>query len=187
MSDNALHTKLAKSFDKGDFVCGASYVKLVCWYVVNLIFFRSGLVPFSNVLVGILRIFGAKIGREVRIKPHVQIKYPWKLIVGDNCWLGNCVIENLVEVKIGRHVCISQGALILTGNHNYNLISFELTAKPVLIEDGVWIGANGIVCPGVVVKSHAVLCVGSVATKDMEAHTIYQGNPAIKLRKRQIK
>ena len=52
------------------------------------------------------------------------------------------------------------------------------------LEEGVWVGAKSVVCPGVTLKSHSILAVGSVANKDLEAYSIYQGNPAIKIRER---
>jgi putative colanic acid biosynthesis acetyltransferase WcaF len=58
---------------------------------------------------------------------------------------------------------------------------------PIVLEDGVWIGAKTVVCSGVICKSHSVLTAGSVATKDLEEFTMYQGNPAIALKKRVIK
>ncbi len=180
-------TQLQKDFDRGTFSAGASVLKIACWYLMSTLFFRSGLMPFSSVLVFLLRLFGCKIGREVRVKPFVNIKYPWKLIIGDYTWVGEgCVIENLAVVNIGNHVCLSQGCMLLTGNHNYKKISFDLFVKPVVLEDGVWIGAKSIVCPGVVVASHGVLTVGSVASRNTEPYSIYQGNPAIKVAERVI-
>nr|WP_068890000.1 WcaF family extracellular polysaccharide biosynthesis acetyltransferase [Pedobacter panaciterrae] len=173
-------TKLKKGFDKKEFKIGASYLKLICWYFTSLLFFRSGLIPFSNVLVFILRLFGAKIGTDVRIKPHVHIKYPWKLHIGDHSWLADCYIENLDYVIIGNNVCISQQCMLLTGNHNYKLQTFDLITQPVILEDGVWICARAIVCPGVTAKSHSVLTAGSVATKNLQAYFIYTGLPAVK-------
>ena len=76
--------------------------------------------------------------------------------------------------------------MILTGNHNYKSAEFDLITLPVNIEDGAWIGAKAVVCPGVVVASHAVLTVSSIAVQNMEAYSIYQGNPAIKIRTRII-
>lgn len=112
----------------------------------------------------------------------------WKLTIGDHVWLGEyCWIDNLDEVIIGSHVCISQGALLLTGNHDYTQSSFDYRNAPIVIEDGAWIGAKTVVCPGVTVHSHAILTVGSIATKDMEEYGIYQGNPAQLIRKRVIK
>ncbi len=181
-----LQTQLKKAFDKKDFNAGASILKLTCWYFVSFLFFRSGLMPISSVLVLILKLFGAKIGKEVRIKPYVHIHYPWKLTIGNYTWLAQCSIENLAQVTIGNHVCISQQAMLLTGNHNYSKISFDLITKPIVLEDGVWIGAKAIVCPGVTAASHSVLSVGSVATKNLAAYAIYQGNPAVKVRDRVI-
>src|SRR5690606_29241247 len=131
-------------------------------------------------------VFGTKIGKDVRIKPGIYIHYPWKLQIGDHSWLAECRIENLAEVIIGKNVCVSQRAMLLTGNHNYKSANFDLITKPIILEDGTWIGANATVCPGITVKSHAVLTVGSVATKDLEPYTIYQGNPAVKVKERVI-
>jgi putative colanic acid biosynthesis acetyltransferase WcaF len=179
-------TQLQKEFDKKDFNVGASSFKLFCWYFISLFFFRSGLIPSSSLLVGILKVFGAKIGKGVRIKPYVYVHYPWKLSIGNNSWLAECRIENLEQVMIGANVCISQKAMLLTGNHNYKKSSFDLITMPIILEDGVWIGANATVCPGITAFSHAVLTVGSIATRNLEAYSIYQGNPAIKVKDRVI-
>ncbi|WP_233165916.1 WcaF family extracellular polysaccharide biosynthesis acetyltransferase [Pedobacter sp. ASV12] len=179
-------TQLHKNFDKKDFNPGASGFKITCWYLTSLLFFRSGLMPISSVLVFLLRLFGAKIGKDVRIKPYIYVHYPWKLSVGDHCWLAECRIENLDQVSIGKNVCVSQQAMLLTGNHDYKKAGFDLITKPITLEDGVWIGAKAIVCPGIKAHSHAVLTVGSIATKDLAAYSIYQGNPAVKVKDRLI-
>jgi putative colanic acid biosynthesis acetyltransferase WcaF len=179
-------TRLKKDFDKKDFDKGASTLKIFCWYFTSMLFFRSGLIPVSTILVFILRLFGAKIGKEVRIKPYIYIHYPWKLSVGDYCWLAESRIENLAEITIGNNVCVSQNAMLLTGNHDYKKAEFDLITKPIILEDGVWIGANTTVCPGIIAASHAVLTVGSIATKNLEAYCIYQGNPAVKVKERII-
>lgn len=177
---------LQKSFNKGDFELKASRFKLISWYFINHVLFRSGLLTSSTILVGILRLYGARIGKDVRIKPGVFIRYPWKLEVGSHSWLADCYIDNLEPIHIGKHVCISQQAMLITGNHNYKKQSFELCCKPIRIEDGVWVAARAIVCPGVTLYSHAVLCVGGVAQTDLASFLIYQGNPAIPIRQRKI-
>ncbi len=93
-------------------------------------------------------------------------------------------IDNLAPVFIGDNTSISQGALLLTGSHNYKNVAFDLVIKDINVEDGVWIGAKSIVCPGVTCRSHSILTVGSVATSDLEPYFIYQGVPAEKKRKR---
>ena len=164
-----------------------NYFIRMFWYLLNSIFLNSSLPYPLSVKVLLLKTFGAKIGSNVVIKPNVNIKYPWFLELGDNVWIGEEVwIDNLAEVKIGSNSCLSQGAYLLTGNHNYKKESFDLIVKPIIIEEGVWIGAKTIVCPGVVCKSHSILTVGSVATKDLDSYSIYQGNPAIFKKKREI-
>lgn len=154
------------------------------WYVVEAIFFRSAF-PFSGIKVRLLRLFGATVGEGVVIKPHVAIKYPWFLSIGNHSWVGEQVwIDNLADVVIGSHVCLSQGALLLTGNHNYKKPGFDLMVSGIVLEDGVWIGAKAVVCPGVTCYSHAVLTVGSVATANLNAYIVYSGNPAHKQRHR---
>jgi putative colanic acid biosynthesis acetyltransferase WcaF len=134
-----------------------------------------------------LGVFGAKIGKGLVIKPHVSIKYPWNLTIGDHCWIGERTwIDNLDKVSIGNNVCLSQGALILSGNHDYKSTKFDLIVKPIIIEDGAWIGAKSIVCQGVTIKSHAVLLVNSVAVQDLDSYCIYRGNPAEKIKERII-
>lgn len=179
-------TQLRKAFDTKDWTPGASAVKVLLWYFTDTLIFRSGLVPFSVILVAILKLFGAKIGKDVRVKPFIHIKYPWRLTLGDHSWLADCYIENLAPVTIGKNVCVSQQAMLLTGNHNFKRSTFDLIVDEITLEDGVWIGARATVCPGVTCKSHSVLAVDSVATKDMESYSIYQGNPAVKMRDREI-
>lgn len=132
-------------------------------------------------------MFGADIGKGVVIKPGVNIKSPWLLTIGDHVWIGeNAWIDNLVRVRIGNSACISQGAMLLTGNHDYTKSSFDLITGEIILEEGVWIGAKAVVCPGVICRSHAVLTVSSVASSELEAYSIYRGNPAVKIRDRKI-
>jgi putative colanic acid biosynthesis acetyltransferase WcaF len=176
------------SFTTGNFDKGAGFTKQTLWYFTNALFVRASWNPFMGIKIALLKAFGAKIGKGLVIKNNVCIKFPWKITIGDNVWLGEYAwIDNLDYVTIGNNVCISQGALLLTGNHDYTCSSFDYRNAPIVIENGAWIGAKCIVCPGVTVHSHAILTVGSIATKDMEEFTIYKGNPAIKIRDRIIK
>ena len=161
--------------------------KIFLWYFVNTLFFINHLNPFIGIKVFWLRLFGAKIGKKCYIKPGVNIKYPWKLEVGNYVLIGeNVWIDNLDRVILQDHSTLSQGATILTGSHNYKKQSFDLMIKPVVIEAGAWICAKAIVCPGVTCKSHSVLTTGSVANADLEPYTIYSGHPAQPVRERII-
>lgn len=176
------------AFDGSKFDKGAGFLKTVLWYFVNALIVRASWNPFMGIKVTLLRAFGAKIGKGICIKNNIIVKSPWNLTIGDNCWIGEyCWIDNIDKVVIGNNVCISQGALLLTGNHDYKDYSMPYRNAPIKIEDGAWIGAKTTVCPGVTVHQNAILTVGSVATKDMEENGIYQGNPAAKIRERKIK
>ncbi len=70
-------------YTTGNFVIGAGIIKRVLWYFTNVLFFISPLIPVSSLKVALLRLFGAKVGKGVNIKPSVNIKFPWKLSIGD--------------------------------------------------------------------------------------------------------
>jgi putative colanic acid biosynthesis acetyltransferase WcaF len=157
---------------------GALYKRLI-WFVVSALFFEHPLAIWNGLKLFLLRGFGAQLGVGVVIKPQVKIKYPWKLSVGNHCWIGEKVwIDNLDQVTLEDHVCISQSALLQCGNHNYKTSTFDLMIAPITLKEGSWIGAKSCVAPGVTVGSHAILTMGSVATKDLEPYSIYTGNPA---------
>ena len=180
--------KVDKSTYNNDWYQPGSKIKRILWFLISPIFINNHFFPITSVKVWILKAFGAKIGRKLTLKPGVNIKYPWFLEVGDYVGIGeNVWIDNLAKVSIGNQVSISQGAYLLTGNHDYTSPTFDLMIKGIELEDGVWIGAKSIVGPGVKAHSHAVLGAGSVLTQDMEAYTIYFGNPAKKIKERVIR
>lgn len=175
------------TFSPNGFSKGASFFKQIMWYFINAIFIKASWNPFMGIKIWLLRLFGAKIGKGLIIKNNVIIKFPWKLTIGDNVWLGeNCWIDNLDNVIIGNNVCISQGALLITGNHDYTKVDFPYRNAPILIEDGAWVGAKAVVAPGVNIRSHSILTLGTIMTKDTEPYGIYQGNPGVKIKERTI-
>lgn len=188
MEESKQNSVRLAAFDGSGFNKGAGFLKITLWYFVNALLVRASWNPFMGIKIALLRMFGAKIGKGLVIKNNVVIKSPWNLTVGDDCWLGeDCWIDNLDKVCIGNNVCISQGALLLTGNHDYTVSSMPYRNAAITLEDGAWIGAKAVVCPGVTVHRNAILTVGSVATKEMEENGIYQGNPAVRVRTRVLK
>jgi putative colanic acid biosynthesis acetyltransferase WcaF len=171
----------------GDYTPGASLIKRLLWYFVGAVLVRSYLMPVSSIKVWLLRLFGAKIGQGVRIKPGVRVKFPWRLTVGDYVWIGeDAWLDNLAPIAIGDHVCISQGVYLCTGNHDWSKPEFTLKTQAIAIESGSWLAANSSVAPGVTVGQGAILSLGSVALKSLEPMMIYQGNPAIAIKKRTL-
>ncbi|MEO5892441.1 MAG: WcaF family extracellular polysaccharide biosynthesis acetyltransferase [Ferruginibacter sp.] len=166
---------------------GAGKLKQVSWYFINVLFFKNSFIISPSLKVFLLRLFGASVGKGVNIKPCVNIKYPWKLQIGNYSWLGEELwIDNLSDVIIGNNVILSQGALILTGSHDPSKASFDFTSLPVILQDGCWIGARAVVYGGVTCHSHCILGINAVAESDLQAYTIYKGNPAVPVLKRVI-
>ncbi len=167
---------------------GSNSLKKMLWFFTSAIIFQSNLFPFRGFKCFLLRLFGAKVGKGVNIKPNVYIKFPWRIEIGDNCWIGERVwIANEGLVIIKDNVCLSHEALILSGGHRYDKKAFDVYAKPIVLEEGVWLGAQSSIGGGITIGSHAVLAMKSVANSDLAPYGIYRGNPAVKIRDRVIK
>ena len=167
-------------YNKADYHPGRGAFVRALWYVTNMLFFKSSWCTSYGLKRSLLRMYGAHIGPNVVIKPCVSIKYPWHLVVGENSWIGEQVwIDNLADVTVGKNCCISQGAMLLCGNHDYTKESFDLITGKIELKDGAWVGARAVVCPGVTMGEGSVLTAGSVATRDIERDAVCQGNPAV--------
>ncbi|MCY1276832.1 Maltose O-acetyltransferase [compost metagenome] len=126
-----------------------------------------------------LRLFGAKIGRNVLIRPTVRITYPWKLSIGDYSWIGDHVeLYTLGEIRIGQNAVISQKSYLCTGSHDFSKIDFPIYAKPIVIGDCAWIATDVFVAPGVTIHQNAVVGARSSVFNDLAENYIYIGNPA---------
>ncbi len=175
-------------YDNSWYQPGRSRLWQAAWFLLGLPVLRSALVPSSALRVKLLRLFGAHIGDGVVIKPGVQVKYPWHLHVGDHCWLGEaCWIDNLTTVRIGSNVCISQGAYLCTGNHDWADPTFGLMVAPITLGDGAWAGARSVLMPGVELGAGAIAGAGSVVSKNIPAFEIHAGNPAQFARHRRLR
>jgi putative colanic acid biosynthesis acetyltransferase WcaF len=163
----------------GEYTPGAPYWKQLLWYFIGSPLVESYWLPISTVKVWILRGFGASIGKGVRIKTGVRIKFPWRFVVGNFVWIGEDTwIDNLAPVVIENHVCLSQGVYLCTGNHDWNHPDFKLMPASIHIEESSWIAAKSVIGPGVTVGRGAVLGLGAVTGRSLEPMVIYAGNPA---------
>jgi len=167
---------------------GRSTFVCALWFFLGLPLLRCGLIPSSKFRVRLLRLFGARVGAGLIVKPGVRVKYPWLLRTGDHCWIGeDAWIDNLAPVCLGSSVCISQAAYFCTGNHDWTDPAFGLMVGSITVGDGAWIGARALVGPGTVVGEGAVLAAGAVATRRITPYSIYSGNPAVMVGTRKLR
>jgi putative colanic acid biosynthesis acetyltransferase WcaF len=175
-------------FENSFYQPASSWFIRVLWFAIGLPLLRCPVLPSSSFRRNLLRLFGAKIGRAAVIKPGLRVKYPWNLKAGKNCWFGeDAWIDNLAMVSVGDNVCISQGAYLCTGNHDWADPAFGLVVRPIRIEDGAWVGARASVAPGVVIGEGAVAGLGAVITRAVPPFEIHGGNPARFIRRREIR
>lgn len=164
--------KLA-SFTSRDFDRGASRLREAAWLIVSGLLVESWL-PGSGWRCGLLRRFGATIGARVTIKPRVRVKFPWRLHVADDVWIGEAVwIDNLAPVTIDHDVCISQGAYLCTGSHDWTSPTFDLIVRPIEVANHAWIGAMARLAPGTRVGEGAVVSMGAMVSGDLDPYRIY--------------
>ncbi|MEM1088974.1 MAG: WcaF family extracellular polysaccharide biosynthesis acetyltransferase [Pseudomonadota bacterium] len=155
------------------------------WVVVGTLLASS--LPGSGWRCALLRSFGAKLGDGVVVKPRLRVKFPWRLTVGDDSWLGEGVwIDNLAPVSIGQHCCVSQGAYFCTGSHSSRLPTFDLMTAPIVLDDQSWAAAFSVIGPGCRLGEGAILQLGSVLITDAKPWTRYRGNPAEACGERQV-
>jgi putative colanic acid biosynthesis acetyltransferase WcaF len=156
------------------------------WWIVQAILFRPSPQAFYAWRRFLLRVFGARIGKGVLIRPTASVTYPWKLSIVDWSWVGDhATLYSLGEITIGDNSVVSQYSYLCSATHDYERATFDLIAAPVIVEPEVWIASHVFVGPGVTIRRGAVIGACSVALKDVPAHMICVGNPLRVLRKRQ--
>lgn len=171
-------------FSPAGFDRGASYLTEALWLVVGGLLLASR-IPGSRWRQGLLTVFGAEIGHGVVLKPGVRVKFPWRLRIGAHSWIGEDVwIDNLAEVTIGDHACISQGAYLCTGSHDWSRESFDLVVRPIIVGSNAWVGAKAVLAPGTELGEGGVIALGCVAKGSLEPWTIHAGNPCLAVRAR---
>jgi putative colanic acid biosynthesis acetyltransferase WcaF len=169
---------------KGNYVVKRGFLTQAAWFVIEACIINNKLVPSSALRVALMRLFGARIGTGCRFVHPLRVKAPWNLEVGDHCWFGVDVwIYNQAPIRIGSHVCISQGTFLTAGSHDMST-TMDLRVAPIVIEDGVWITSKCIVQMGVTIGRSAVVTPLSVVHRSLEPEGVYGGNPCRFLRKR---
>lgn len=157
----------------------------VLWGIFYSTLFRLSPRPLFGFRVYLLRLFGAKIGKNVHLYSSIQVTLPWKLEIGDFSSVGErAIIYNLGFIRLGSSVTISQGAHLCGGTHDFRNRKMPLIKSDIKIEDGAWICADAFVGPGVSVEKDAVVAARAVVVKNVKEREIVGGNPAKKIGER---
>lgn len=161
----------------------AFYVQL--WWIVQALLVRTSPQFLYGWRRQLFRIFGAKIGKHVLIRPTVTMTYPWKIVIGDDCWIGDHVtLYSLGEISIGNNVVISQHSYLCAASHDCYDRTFAIYAAPINVEDEVWIASHCYIAPGLKIGRGAVIGARSVVLKNVDPAVIAAGHPAKVIGKR---
>lgn len=134
----------------------------------------------------LLQLFGARVGTGVLVRPSVKITYPWKISLGDHCWVGDNVnLYSLGPITINKNAVVSQECYLCTGDHDHTDPAFTIRAKPITIGEEAWVAAGAFIAPGVSIGKAAVVGARSVVFTDMPAGMICRGSPCIPVRPRE--
>ena len=157
------------------------------WQIVWLVMFRPSPWFWQAPRRGLLRLFGAKVGKGVQVMPSVKIWAPWNLELGDYATVSHGVDLYCVDkVSIGAHATVSQRAFLCTATHVVDHPNMPLVTKPIRIADGAWVAAEAFVHPGITVDVDAVVGARAVVVRDVATREIVAGNPAKLLRMRRL-
>ena len=158
------------------------------WGVARICLFRPSPRPFHAWRSGLLKIFGAQLGPRCHIYPGAQIWAPWNLVCAEQATIADgAVVYNPAIIRLGSHAIVSQDAYLCGATHDYEDPAFPLISSSIVLGDNSWICARATVQPGVTVGDGAVLALGSVATKNLDAWTVYGGVPARRLKAREFR
>lgn len=174
-----------KNYNQDQSQRGRSSLTVLSWWLIQLTLFRWSPRPMFFFRVLLLRLYGAKIGRNVKIRSSATFTYPWKVTIGDYSWIGdNAEFYSLDSIEVGTNSVISQGTYLCTGSHDMDDPSFRLITKPIRIGDGVWVAAQSFIMPGITIGDHAVVAARSLVTKDIDQGDVVAGHPAGFVKKR---
>lgn len=158
---------------------GKAAWKVQLWWLVQAIFIKLSPQFMYSWRRFVLRLFGAKIGKKVLIRPSVHIQYPWKLSIADYSWVGdNVVLYSLGQITIGSNTVISQRSYLCAGTHDYQHAEFLIEAKPIVIESECWLATDVFVAPGVTIGKGTVVGSRSSVFNSLPAGKVCYGYPA---------
>jgi putative colanic acid biosynthesis acetyltransferase WcaF len=155
------------------------------WMLLGKPIFRTSFHNWYGFRARWLRLFGARVGKGVAIRPSVNIEVPWMVDIDDDATVGDhAILYSLGMIRIGKRSIISQYAHLCAGTHDYADHTFRLIRSPVTIGDDVWIGADAFIGPGAHVGSLSVVGARSSTYKDLPPRMVCVGNPAKPIKER---
>lgn len=162
------------------------------WNVACVLFFRSAPTKlFRGWRIGLLRLFGAKIGRGADVYATAKIWAPWNLTMGNGSCLGpNTICYNQAMVTLDEGATVSQYSYLCTAGHDtaiQNNAESGLIVAPITLRRGAWVGTRAFVGMGVVIGKNAIVGAAAAVFKDVEDNAIVGGNPAKLIRMRELK
>ncbi|MEM1330297.1 MAG: WcaF family extracellular polysaccharide biosynthesis acetyltransferase [Planctomycetota bacterium] len=157
------------------------------WMLVSMTLFRFSPHNAYRFRRALLRLFGAQVGRQCVVRGTARIEIPWNLDIGDYSSVGDFArIYNLGKITIGRRCTVSQYAHLCAGTHDFTRQDMPLLRPAIVLKDDCWVAAEAFVGPGVTLGEGVLLGARSCAFKDLEPWLIYVGNPAKKLKEREL-
>ena len=158
---------------------GRNKMAVQLWWIVQASLFRISPQALYGWRRFLLRLFGARIGKKVLVRPSAKITYPWKVSIGDHSWIGDEVtLYSLGDISIGHSTVVSQRSYLCAGSHVYTKIDFPIYADPIRIGNGCWIATDVFVGPGVQVGDGAVVGARSSVFRSLEGMGVCMGSPA---------
>ena len=155
------------------------------WHIVYVLLFRPTPRPMHAWRAFLLRCFGARLGANCHIYAKAVIWAPWNLHCDDvACIADGAVIYNAAPVHLGSHAIVSQDAYLCSATHDMDDPAFPMISAPISIGAYAWVCARAAVLPGVCVHEGAVLGLGAITSKDLDAWQVYAGAPARRIRER---
>lgn len=153
---------------------------VLIWQLVQATLFGLSPRPLYAWRSFLLRLFGAKIGRGVEIRPTSRIAFPWKLEIGDRVWVSdNTELYSLAPIRIGSHSVISQRSYLCAAKHDHRRADFAMIAGPITIGSQVWLATDVFVAPGVTIGDGAVVGARSSVFSDIPSGAMAYGTPAL--------
>jgi putative colanic acid biosynthesis acetyltransferase WcaF len=167
-----------RRYDQSWFDRGKPGWYILFWWLVQAISFPLSPHNFNSFRCDLLRSFGAKIGKNVLIRPTARFTYPWKVEIGDYSWIGDDVVfYSLDRIYIGTHCVISQKCYLCTGNHDFQDVAFGLKTAPIAVGNGAWIASDCFIAGGVKIGANVVIGARSSVFGNIPERQVAWGSP----------